>query len=91
MSIYFQQRAKKLVKKYSRMRIRGKKMCTVTVLLKPDIDKCINLLISYRKKFGISDKKEFLFALPSSNGVLITCSRLSHSKRLNKLLKCFIT
>lgn len=57
-------KAKEVVKKYSRMKIRGKKGRTVPVLLKPGIDECVELLIRYRTA-GISPLNEYLLALPT--------------------------
>jgi len=47
------------------MKIRGKKGRTVPVLLKPGITKCIELLLQYRTTAKVSNKNEYLFALPS--------------------------
>lgn len=54
----------KLARKYCRMKIRGKLDRTVPVLIKPDVDKCIKLLIHHRKDARIPIQNEFLFALP---------------------------
>lgn len=58
----------KLAKQYSRMTIRGKLDRTVPCLIKPDVDKSIQLLIRHRKNAKIADDNEFLFGLPTITG-----------------------
>lgn len=58
----------KLAKMYSRMKIRGKRDRTVPCLIKPDVDKAIELLIRNRANAKITDDNEFLFALPTIAG-----------------------
>lgn len=48
------------------MTVLGKKGRNVDVLLKPDFEKAIQLLIDHRQDVGISAKNVYLFALPSS-------------------------
>lgn len=57
-----------LAKKYSRMKTRGKLDRTVPVLIKPKVDKCIELLIRHRKNAKIPVRNKFLFALPALSG-----------------------
>lgn len=59
--------SKVVARKFKRMKIRGKKGRTVPVLLKPSMDKAIQLLMSYREQTGLSTNNPFLFALPSSD------------------------
>ncbi len=59
---------KKLAKKFSRMKIRGKKDRTVPCLIGPNVDKCIQLLLRHRKNVKITDDNKFLFALPTITG-----------------------
>lgn len=61
--------AKAVARKFKRMKIRGKLGRTVPVLLKPIVDKAINLLLSYRQEAGISIDRQFLFELPSSSAM----------------------
>lgn len=58
--------AKKVARRYTRMKIRGKKGSNVNVLLKADISSCLELLLNYRERAGVSPSNPFLFALPSS-------------------------
>ena len=58
--------AKTIARRFKRMKIRGKLGRTVPVLLKPLVDKAINLILSYRQEMGISTDRQFLFELPSS-------------------------
>lgn len=57
--------SKQIANQFSRMQVRGKKSRTVPVLLKADVDNCIELLNSHRQEAGISSDNNFLFALPS--------------------------
>lgn len=57
--------SKKVAKRYSRMKIRGKKGSNVNVLLRTDISSCIELLLSHRLEAGVPSYNPFLFALPS--------------------------
>lgn len=57
-----------LAKKFCRMKIRGKLGRTVPVLIKPEVDKCIELLIRHRIYANIPVENEFLFALPTFAG-----------------------
>ncbi|XP_066595412.1 uncharacterized protein [Prorops nasuta] len=50
---------------YMRFTIRGKLGRTVTVLIHKAIQKCMNLILKYRSEAGISQRNEYLFALPS--------------------------
>lgn len=67
---------------FSRMKVRGKsiqKLRTVPVLLKPEIEKAINLLLKNRKAANISDENTYLFALPSctqKKKVVDTCGAI---------------
>ncbi len=63
--------AKSLARKFKRMKIRGKLGRDVPVLLKPMVDKAIQLLLSYRKEAGLSDDRLFLFELPLSCAINI--------------------
>lgn len=63
--------AKSIAKKFKRMKIRGKRGRTVPVLLKPAIDKGIQLLLDTRQKAGLSTDNQFLFELPSSSNLKI--------------------
>ncbi|KAG4067399.1 hypothetical protein HA402_000621 [Bradysia odoriphaga] len=58
--------AKTIARKFKRLKIRGKLGRTVPVLLKPIVDKAINLILSCRQEAGISTDRQFLFELPSS-------------------------
>lgn len=58
--------AKKVARRFTRMKIRGKKGSNVNVLLKADITSCLELLLNYRERAGVSPSNPFLFALPSS-------------------------
>lgn len=55
----------------SRMQIRGKLYRTVPVLLKESFEKCLELLLHYRKKTGVPEHNHYLFALPSKSGKII--------------------
>lgn len=63
--------ARSIAKKFKRMKIRGKKGRTVPVLLKPAIDKGIQLLLDNRHMAGVSTDNQFLFQLPSSSNLRI--------------------
>ncbi|XP_053390953.1 uncharacterized protein LOC123563710 [Mercenaria mercenaria] len=56
---------KMLCATFSRIEIRGKKGRTVPVLITPELDNCIDLLIHHRKSAGIHVENHFLF--PRSN------------------------
>lgn len=60
--------AKKVAKRYSRMKLRGKKASDVYMLLKSDFVNCIELLLKHRIEVGIPEKNLYLFALPSTPG-----------------------
>lgn len=63
------EKAKKVARLYSRMKIRGKKgVLNVNVLLQADIVRCIELLLIHRVRAGIPVDNPFLFALPSPPG-----------------------
>lgn len=51
----------------SRMEIRGKLGRTVPVLLKHSWEDCIDTLIRYRKKAGLPQNNDFLFAVPTQS------------------------
>lgn len=70
-----------LAKQYSRMKIRGKLGRTVPCLIKPDVDKSIQLLIHHRTSAKITN--EFLFGLPTITGIGIT--RVNACNVLRKL------
>ncbi|KAJ6647774.1 hypothetical protein Bhyg_02997 [Pseudolycoriella hygida] len=57
---------KKIAKRYSRMKIRGKLGRTVPCLVKPNVDKSIQLLSHHRKNANIANDNEFLFGLPNT-------------------------
>lgn len=57
---------KKVARQYSRMKVRGKMGSIVFVMLKPEFEKSIELLLSHRQDACIPEKNAFLFALPSS-------------------------
>lgn len=57
--------SRQLVNDMSRMIIRGKLDSDLDVLLKPEIEKSIELLLSLRSKIEIPDENKYLFALPS--------------------------
>lgn len=57
--------AKERVQRYSRMRIRGKRDRTVSILLSADLEKCIDLLLKLRSAANIPSSNHLLFALPS--------------------------
>lgn len=59
--------AKERVKRYSRMRVRGKRDSTVPILLTEDMEKCVDLLLHYRDAAGIAKENDLLFARPSIN------------------------
>lgn len=48
------------------MKVRGKKGRPVFVILKPEFERSIKLLLSHRQDAGIPEKNKFLFALMSS-------------------------
>lgn len=56
----------------SRIHIRGKKETKVTALLKRSWEDCIHLLIENRKKAGLDDDNDFLFAVPTQSGQIRT-------------------
>lgn len=60
--------SKKLAKRFTRMKVRGKKGSNVNVLLKSHIEDCIELMLNHHAKVGISSQNPYLFALPSSPG-----------------------
>lgn len=63
------EKSKKVAKRFSRIKIRGKKGCfNLSVLMKADIVSCIELLLLHRTRVGISSENTFLFALPPSPG-----------------------
>lgn len=53
-----------LLRKFKRVVIKGKRMCT-PVLFSPDMQKCTDILIRLRDNF-VDDGKEFIFILPKS-------------------------
>lgn len=58
--------AKDIVKKYSRILIRGKRnKKVVPVLIDEEMHSCIELVIQNRKKAGVTSKNPYVFALPS--------------------------
>lgn len=57
--------SKQIAKQFSRMKVRGKRNRTVPVLLKSNVENCLELLIFHRQDAGISSDNQFLFALPS--------------------------
>lgn len=57
--------AKEIARRYERMLIRGKKTRPVPVLLKPDIVRCIQLIVKHRNAAGVADDNPYLFALPT--------------------------
>lgn len=63
--------SKTIARKFKRMKIRGKKGRTVPVLLKPAIDKGIELLLSHRKTAGVFIGSQYLFELPTSSLIQI--------------------
>ncbi|XP_037037455.1 uncharacterized protein LOC119075167 [Bradysia coprophila] len=63
---------KKLIK--SRMMIRGKLNRPVPVLLKHSHDECLDLLLHHRENVGITNRNEFVFALPSKTKTIKTVS-----------------
>ncbi len=60
------EKSKKVARRFTRMKIRGKKGSNVNVLLKADITRCLQLLLDYRVRAGVLDSNPFLFGLPSS-------------------------
>lgn len=58
--------SKLVAKQYTRMQVRGKKGRTVPVLLKRDIEECIEYLLDHREKAGVAIDNPLLFALPST-------------------------
>ncbi|KAH9645932.1 hypothetical protein HF086_011394 [Spodoptera exigua] len=58
-----------VVKSFKRIVIRGKRGRGVPVLLTDEVQSDIDLLISVRRNY-ISDKNDFLFAKPGSEGTL---------------------
>lgn len=75
--------SKEIAKQYSRMKVSGKKDSDVYVLLKPEFEKAITLLIKHREDAGISSNNEFLFALPSSLGKIIVLNGCNAVKRIS--------
>lgn len=63
--------SKSIAKKFKRMKIRGKKGRPVPVLLKPAIDKGIQLLLDNRQMAGVSVDSQYLFQLPSFSNARI--------------------
>lgn len=59
------EQSKQIARRYSRMKIRGKKARTVAVLLTTEIDQCIQLLVQHRKNAKIAEHNHYLFALPT--------------------------
>lgn len=59
--------AKEVARRYSRMKVCGKKDRTVPVLLNQSMEKSLTLLISHREDSGVVPKNEYLFALPPSS------------------------
>ncbi|XP_037049773.1 uncharacterized protein LOC119084041 [Bradysia coprophila] len=63
------EKAKEVVRLFSRMKVRGKKgVINVSVLLQADVTSCIKLLLSHRLEAGIPSHNPYLFALPSPPG-----------------------
>lgn len=56
----------KMARKYSRMKIQGKRGRTVPCLIKPDVDKSIQLLLRHRLNANITDDNEYVFGLPAT-------------------------
>lgn len=63
--------SKIVAQKFKRMKIRGKKGKTVPVLLKPAVDKAIDLLLSHRPTAGVFMGSSYLFELPTSSPLQI--------------------
>ncbi|XP_043284902.1 uncharacterized protein [Venturia canescens] len=59
--------SKAIANKYARMTIRGKKGRTVPLLLFPELEKSIDLILENRKIAGVPESNEFVFGLPSYN------------------------
>lgn len=71
--------AQKLLSQYSRMTVRGKKGRPVPVLLPPDIDHCVELLLFYRTTAGVSQQSKYLFELPTSSETRIKIIHAGYS------------
>lgn len=69
--------SERLADHFRRMKIRGKKGRTVSVLLKPKLNSCIELLMTHRQKARINIANTLLFALPSTR-----------KKRIRHVLAC---
>ncbi|XP_037033503.1 uncharacterized protein LOC119072395 [Bradysia coprophila] len=58
--------SKKRVMRYSRMVMLGKRHVPVAVLLNPDIENRIDIILKFREAAGVPSTNQILFALPSS-------------------------
>lgn len=70
---------KMLCSRLGRVEIRGKKGRTVAVLLTPEMQKCIDILLKYREKAGVNTKNNFVFA--RANGESLNPIRMSDTLR----------
>ncbi|XP_037025624.1 uncharacterized protein LOC119067001 [Bradysia coprophila] len=57
--------AKQIARKYRRILIRGKRTRPVAALLKPDVERCVELIVKHRNQAGIASHNPFLFAMPT--------------------------
>ncbi|XP_070529778.1 uncharacterized protein [Cardiocondyla obscurior] len=55
----------KIVMEYVRFTIRGKLNRTVAVLLDSELQKCVELILKYRKKAGVMSKNPYVFGIPN--------------------------
>lgn len=53
------------------MKVRGKRDRTASVLIKPNIEKCLQLILSHRKEGNVPNNNKYLFGLPSLAGLRI--------------------
>lgn len=58
---------KELVKKYSRILLRGKKKRTVPILIDNSMENCIGCILQYRTSARVHLKKPYLFGLPGND------------------------
>ncbi|XP_037051789.1 uncharacterized protein LOC119085479 [Bradysia coprophila] len=58
---------KERVERYSRMNVRGKLENRAPIMLDPELEECVDIILYYRDKAGVPKENDLLFALPAIN------------------------